>query len=490
VRGAGANLLIGCWDAGRRKMVNNKFALFSLFSGAGGMDLGFLLNGSFDMLFANDILSPPVETYAYNFRRKIVDVSEVASPNFALPACVLGDVSEIDFSKIRGDEVDVVIGGPPCQDFSIVRGPEKERQGLFVKRGRLYAHFVRALVHLSPKVFVFENVPGLKSANRNAAYKTIIEDFAKLNLRWEEVRKIAGNSVSGNLKNYLIIFSDVVDSAHLGVPQKRRRLIIIGAREDLFRGDWAALSGLKQRVENILLGRNSIFRKYPLTPLEVFEGKPLQELCGEYREIMQEYRDVINNVETERAFRWRKEVWEKLSFEAVEDYLKLNGIVCRDENEIEEAFKAHAEILKKLGYYGEKLEGKYFSDKSNTVSKESEDVLARLKMIPPDENHMFVRGTKWEVEGRGMSLIYRRIHPLKPSYTIVAYGGGGTWGYHYRRCRGKLTNRERARLQTFPDWFLFRGSEAEVRAQIGEAVPPFLGQKVAEAVEIILRGGA
>jgi len=123
------------------------------------------------------------------------------------------------------------------------------------------------------------------------------------------------------------------------------------------------------------------------------------------------------------------------------------------------------------------------------VPKESEDVLARLKMIPPDENHLFVRGTEWEVEGRDMSLIYRRIHPLKPSYTIVAYGGGGTWGYHYRRCRGKLTNRERARLQTFPDWFLFKGSASEVRAQIGEAVPPLLGQKIAEAVEIILMGG-
>ncbi|MEQ6360498.1 DNA cytosine methyltransferase [Thermoanaerobacter thermohydrosulfuricus] len=85
-----------------------------------------------------------------------------------------------------------------------------------------------------------------------------------------------------------------------------------------------------------------------------------------------------------------------------------------------------------------------------------------------------------------MSLIYRRIHPLKPSYTVVAYGGGGTWGYHYRRNRGKLTNRERARLQTFPDTFLFKGTSSEVRAQIGEAVPPLLGKKIARAVKLIL----
>jgi len=98
-------------------------------------------------------------------------------------------------------------------------------------------------------------------------------------------------------------------------------------------------------------------------------------------------------------------------------------------------------------------------------------------MIPPDENYLFVKGTKWEVEGRGISLIYRRLHPLKPAYTVVAYGGGGTWGYHYRRNRARLTNRERARLQSFPDSFLFKGNTSQVRAQIGEAVPPLDGEK-------------
>jgi len=467
---------------------NNKFTLFSLFSGAGGIDLGFLLSGSFNILFANDALPSPVKTYAYNFHHKIVDVNEIASLRFDFPVCVLGDVSNIDFSKIRSEGVDVVIGGPPCQDFSIVRGPEKERQGLSFKRGRLYVHFVRALVHLNPKVFVFENVPGLKSANRGIAYKTIIEDFVKLNLRWEEVRKIAGNGTSKNAKNYLIIFSGIVDSAHLGVPQRRKRLIIIGARGDLFGKDWVVLSAVKQKVENILLGRKCIFRKYPLTPLEVFEGKPLHELDNEYREIMEEYKDVADSVKTERALVWRKE-WEKLSFDAVTDYLKLNEIVPKSKGEMEEAFSEHAEVLKKLGYLGIRLEGRYFPDKSNDLPEGSESVLARLRMIPPGENHLFVKGTEWEVEGRGMSLIYRRLHPLKPSYTVVAYGGGGTWGYHYRRCRGRLTNRERARLQTFPDWFLFKGSASEVRAQIGEAVPPLLGQKIAEAVEVILRWG-
>ncbi|MGC9021421.1 MAG: DNA cytosine methyltransferase, partial [Candidatus Methanodesulfokora sp.] len=96
------------------------------------------------------------------------------------------------------------------------------------------------------------------------------------------------------------------------------------------------------------------------------------------------------------------------------------------------------------------------------------------------------RGTRWEVEGKGISLIYRRLHPLKPAYTVVAYGGGGTHGYHYERSRATLTLRERARLQTFPDSFLFSGSKTEIRAQIGEAVPPLASRRLAEVLAEIL----
>jgi DNA (cytosine-5)-methyltransferase 1 len=69
---------------------------------------------------------------------------------------------------------------------------------------------------------------------------------------------------------------------------------------------------------------------------------------------------------------------------------------------------------------------------------------------------------------------------------VVAYGGGGTWGYHYERGRSKLTNRERARLQTFPDSFEFIGNNSQVRAQIGEAVPPLMGKVIGEVVAKIL----
>jgi len=467
-------------------MSGDRFKLISLFSGAGGIDLGFTLSSKFQVLLANDILSPPAQTYSCNFHHQIVDVSETASLNAGTSAYLLGDVSEIDFEVVKQDDLDVLVGGPPCQDFSVIRGPEKERQGISVKRGRLYAHFIRALAHLQPKIFVFENVPGLKSANKGAAYKTITEDFSMLNLRWGSIKKIVGNRLENGVENYLIIFSDIVNSANLGVPQKRKRLIIIGIRQDLLEHDWTALNAIKQKAESTLLSDNFIFRKYPLTPMEVFEGLPLPELNDEYKQIMENYRNVAEQVKTEKALKWEESVWKNLHFDVVKDYLMLNDITPKNDGEVDEAFEAHVRILKKLGYYKSRLEGKKFPDKSNSVPNESKDVFARLQMIPPDQNHLFVKGTQWEVEGRGISLIYRRLHPLKPSCTVVAYGGGGTWGYHYKRCRGKLTNRERGRLQTFPDDFLFKGSAVEVRAQIGEAVPPLLGERIAEVVETAL----
>lgn len=466
-------------------MMDMKFNLVSLFSGAGGLDLGFVQSNSFNTLFANDVLCSPAETYEYNFKHKVI--SQAENENSQNPMYFLGDISSINFDLIKHKNIDVVIGGPPCQDFSIVRGPMKVRKGIDVKRGRLYAQFIRALIHIQPKVFVFENVPGLKSANRGSAYRIILDDFSKMAIRWKEIKNIIGNSFRDGVKNYEVVFSSIVDSSALGIPQKRRRLIIIGLREDLFHSNWLVLNSIKNDVENVLFGRKSLLNKYPLTPFEVFEGLPIPELQKDYVKLMMDYKNVAKEVGTKRALAWEKNIWERLSFEVIKDYITANKIEVTNNKEVDEAFELHSNVLKKLGYYKNKIEGIIISDGTNNLIEESEQVRERMKMIPPDENCAFVKDTKWHVEGKGLSLIYRRLHPLKPAYTVVAYGGGGTWGYHYRRDRARLTNRERARLQTFPDIFLFKGSTSEIRAQIGEAVPPLLGEKIAESVSLILK---
>ena len=465
-------------------MSNNGFHLFSLFSGAGGLDLGFRLNSKYQLLFANDILDSAARTYSRNFAHRIVEIEDLTSMSDGSSMYLKADVSKIDFERIKYANVDILVGGPPCQDFSIVRGPSKERQGIDVHRGKLYSNFVRALMHLQPKVFVFENVPGLVSANKGLAYKIILEDFTALNVRWKDIKKSVGNNFTGSGKDYTILFSQIVNSAHFGVPQRRKRLIIIGARNDVL--DWLDVENLRFEIVAILTGRKSLFKKYPLTSLEIFEGLPLPKLAEKYRSIMKAYKKVAHQVGTKKSLLWVENCWDNLSLDILQDYYTVNSITPSNSSEADMAFKEHESLLSKLGYLDDRIDIKVFPDGSNVLPKVSARVLERLSMIPPDENHLFVKGTKWEVEGRGMSLIYRRLHPLKPSYTVVAYGGGGTWGYHYLRERGKLTNRERARLQTFPDTFLFEGTTSEIRGQIGEAVPPFLGCKIAQIVALIL----
>jgi len=464
-------------------MKSKKFKMATLFSGAGGLDTGFIQTKKFNMLLANDLLSPPAQTYATNYSHKILPVSDFSS-KAKLPVYLVGDISKINFEPLGS--LDCMVGGPPCQDFSIARATTTERRGIEVGRGKLYSHFIRALISTQPKVFAFENVPGLISANGGVAYKTIVEDFSKLHLRWDEVKKIIGNGDSKNVHNYSIIFSKIVDASNVGVPQKRRRLIIIGVRQDLI--DWVSENELRQRTENLLLGRKSLLSKYPLTAMEAFTGLTIPDLDEEYAKIMKNYRFIAEEVKTEQALHWKNKVWKNLTFDIVKDYLFSNNIDTRksDQSEIEEAFEEHVSVLKELGYYKKNLEDRHFEDGTNELLGESEGVTERMRMIPPDENSTFVDGTKWEVKSRGMSHIYRRTHPLKPAYTVLAYGGGGTWSYHYKSKRGKLTNRERARLQTFPDDFKFKGNVSEIRAQIGEAVPTLLGNKIAKVVELIL----
>jgi DNA (cytosine-5)-methyltransferase 1 len=110
---------------------------------------------------------------------------------------------------------------------------------------------------------------------------------------------------------------------------------------------------------------------------------------------------------------------------------------------------------------------------NNELTKQSEDVIKRLRYIKPGEN-AFTANIPEELQlniiGAKISQIYRRLDPKKPAYTITGSGGGGTHVYHWKEDRA-LTNRERARLQTFPDDFVFVGSKESVRKQIGMAVP-------------------
>lgn len=127
---------------------------------------------------------------------------------------------------------------------------------------------------------------------------------------------------------------------------------------------------------------------------------------------------------------------------------------------------------------------------NNELPRHTAKVIQLLEAIPPGENcwHEAVpEELRLNVKKIRMSLIYRRLHPDHPSYTVVAAGGGGTHGYHYEQPRA-LTNRERARLQSFPDDFVFSGGTQSVRKQIGMAVPPLGAKNIGVALAKTLRG--
>ncbi len=121
---------------------------------------------------------------------------------------------------------------------------------------------------------------------------------------------------------------------------------------------------------------------------------------------------------------------------------------------------------------------------NNEKTRQSKRVIERLKHIKPGQNCWdadLPEHLKLNVKGAKLSQIYKRLDPDKPSYTITGSGGGGTHVYHYSENRA-LTNRERARLQTFPDDFVFHGPKESVRKQIGMAVPPRLAKIIYESI--------
>lgn len=121
---------------------------------------------------------------------------------------------------------------------------------------------------------------------------------------------------------------------------------------------------------------------------------------------------------------------------------------------------------------------------NNELTKQSKQVVERLKYIKPGQNAFTAdipEELQLKVKGAKISQIYKRLDPTKPAYTVTGSGGGGTHIYHYSENRA-LTNRERARLQTFPDNYVFKGTKESVRKQIGMAVPADGARIIFEAI--------
>jgi DNA (cytosine-5)-methyltransferase 1 len=327
------------------------YAAISLFSGAGGMDLGAEQTGRVQTIWANDFEPWACETYRNNLGHHIVEA----------------DIRALEVPSVP---CDILLAGPPCQDFSTLWNHDGARTA----RGNLFREVARFLAELEPAGFVMENVPGLLSANGGVAW-TIVRHALRAPSAF--LYRTPGPRYD--------LSASVVDMADLGVPQHRERLVIIGVRRDL-------------RVRLPALPKPYATRH--LTASEALEHPPIPS-------------DAKNH---ER---------------------------CLD----------------------------------------SQGVVDRLRLIPPGKNFRAIPADHPLAVKGLISHVYRRLDPDQPSYTVIANGGGGTHGYHYEEPR-RLSNRERARLQTFPDDFVFadgglsRSAYPRVRKQVGNAVPPVAAELI------------
>ena len=161
----------------------------SLFSGAGGLDLGFKMAGH-EIIWANDLYGDAVETYRRNLGDHII--------------CE-------DISKIKADDVpdcDIIIGGFPCQGFSVANTKRHEND----ERNTLYKELIRIIDSKKPKFFLAENVKGLTNLAKGKVFEMILKDFENLGY---------------------VVKHKILNAANYGVPQTRQRVIIVGVRKDI-----------------------------------------------------------------------------------------------------------------------------------------------------------------------------------------------------------------------------------------------------------------
>lgn len=394
-------------------IVDRKYTLVSLFSGAGGMDLGFKKAG-FKILWANDFFREAVETYQNNIDKN----------------AVYGDITKIDSSEIP-DNPDVIVGGFPCQGFSIAN----TKRSMTDSRNFLYKELLRVIRDKKPKFFVAENVKGLLSMEDGEIIKLIIEDFRQL--------------------GYKVDYK-VLNAAEYGIPQMRERVIIIGNRigaENNFPKVThyidKAVKGLKKcptvkdtigDLENIPMSQSpitinntTIYNHIAYTNVnDKYIGRTYKVNQGELCDYLRKYRQLrsLSNKKIAEALKekqskvdhWFRKDNKSGSIPNCEDYLKLKNLL--------------------------KLDSTY--DKVLTSYEEKEIKFEQSFRI-----------TNWD----------------RPSDTIIATGPE----IHVNKKR-RLSVRECARLQTFPDDFVFCGNLEKMHRQVGNAVPVELAKLIAEEI--------
>lgn len=396
-------------------MVRRKYTFIDLFAGCGGLSEGFYRQG-FKVLahaeidhWACETLRTRMKFYGYkDYNREVIEHDITAD-----------DILERIDNAVNGRTIDVIIGGPPCQAYSTAGRVRDGKKMASDPRNYLFESYVKILEYYSPKFFVFENVTGLLSAQvKNAPI-------------FPKVLKALGNKykVIGNPEVL------VLNTADYGVPQLRKRVIIIGVRKDI---DKSA----EELYESII--------KTHWNPETLSNEKKGKKRFVDVRQAIGDLPSVEPGQDA-----------------STEEY----------------DYPCNNEFLKKIGKSGIHPLMDHIARKHNDLDRERFQVMihnhwsfGQLRREMPQYEHEHVRVFDNSYVVQWWDL---------PSKTILAHihKDGFQFIHPDEEQRRTFTVREAARIQSFPDDFEFKGSRGEKYKQIGNAVPPLFAEALAKSIK-------
>ncbi|MEM3646810.1 MAG: DNA cytosine methyltransferase [Thermofilum sp.] len=392
-----------------------------LFAAPGGLSLGFEMAG-FRCLAAVDIDERAMLTFKHNFPEAAVIVEDITR---------LKSEDLLGRAGVKASDVDVIIGGPPCQGFSTVgrvKIASLVREGIWSlsnshprfiddPRNVLYREFVRMVADIKPKAFVMENVPGMMSYRNGEIVRQILEDFSRIGYRTE---------------------ARVLNSVCFGVPQMRKRIFFVGTRLRDAEILWPEPECMEPEEAVVRLdaffGGSGI--KRPVTVWEAIGDlpEPVQGRPGLADRPIEYDRPPFSDYQ-----RWARESSDRVHNHVTRQHSERDVLV-----------------------FSMMQEGMWWKDLPEEIRK--------------------LYGYRDDIFHDKM----KRIRSDRPSWTVVAHLYKDGYMYIHPKQPRTITVREAARLQSFPDRFIFRGSRTDQFRQVGNAVPPLLARAVAECVRRML----
>lgn len=367
----------------------------SLFCGAGGCSLGFKQAG-YSILYANDKDAAAVETYKKNFPEAVCSHEDIDNINFYEVMSKVG---------LKSGQLDILIGGPPCQGFSTAGTRFWDDP-----RNHLLRSYIKAIKTLNPKWFIMENVEGLLTSNKGKYVFEAANAFIEL--------------------GYDIRIEKIYSQAY-GIPQRRKRVLIVGNRigQDF------------KMPEPTLKVSGQIFRNSDVT---------ISHAIGSLPPATRNKSKALKPVEAP-------------PLDAFDLLLRDNS------NEITDHYFTDIKGIQ-LERISALKQGQTMKDLPESLQHDS---------FKKRANRRVADGTPTEKRGGAPSGL-KRLHQSEPCLTIT----GAATRELIHPCENRpLTIRESARIQTFPDSFIFCGNASQKIQQVGNAIPPLLARIFAEHVK-------